>query len=106
MASAPSKNLTVMVVDSNQMQSQLLVGALRRRPEFRVISCKMEMNSILEATASAAIDVAIVNADRDHGVRDLTMVRRLHLARPNIAKILLLPSYDRDSVVSAFRSGI
>jgi len=95
-----------MVVDSNQMQSQLLVGALRRRPEFRVISCKMEMNSILEATASAAIDVAIVNADRDHGVRDLTMVRRLHLARPNIAKILLLPSYDRDSVVSAFRSGI
>ena len=106
MASIPCKNLTVMVVDSNQMQSQLLVGALRRRPEFRVVPCQMEINSILEATASAAIDVAIVNADRDHGGRDLTIVRRLHLARPGIPKILLLAGYDRDSVVSAFRSGI
>src|SRR3989454_9223774 len=33
------------------------------------------------------------------------MLRRLHLAHPEVAKILLLGSYDRDLVANAFRSG-
>jgi len=106
MTSVPVKNLAIMVADSNQMQSQLLVGALRRRPEFRVLPCQMEINAMLATVASASIDVAILNAERANGLRDLTIVRRLHLARPGIAKILLLDAYDRDSVVNAFRSGV
>jgi DNA-binding NarL/FixJ family response regulator len=106
MSRAPMKHLTVMVADSNQMQSQLLVGALRRRPEFHVFPCPMEIDSILDTMAQAAIDVAILNANRDHGLYDLTTVRRLHVAHPAMAKILLVASYDRESVVSAFRSGV
>jgi hypothetical protein len=36
----------------------------------------------------------------------MTIVRRLHLAHPEIAKILLLDTYDRGVVVTAFRSGV
>jgi DNA-binding NarL/FixJ family response regulator len=100
------KSLTVMVADSNQMQAQLLVGALRRRPEFQVLSCPMEIEAILACIDSTQVDVAVVNAEQHNGSHDWTSMRRLHLARPDIAKILLLGSYDRDVVVNAFRSGV
>jgi DNA-binding NarL/FixJ family response regulator len=99
-------NLTVMVADSNQMQAQLLVGALRRRPEFQVLSCPMEIDAVLAGSASTKIDVAVLNAEQGAGSHDWSIVRRFHLARPDIAKILLLGSYDRDTVVNAFRTGV
>jgi len=101
-----STPIGVLVADSNQMQCQLLVGALRRRPEFDVTSCALDPDVILHATSSLPVQVAILNADspRD-GWPDMTVVRRLHLAHPQVAKIILLDTYDRDIVVNAFRSG-
>jgi DNA-binding NarL/FixJ family response regulator len=88
------------------MQCQLLVSALRRRPELLVTSCALDPDVILHITNSRTVQVAILNADspRD-GWPDMTVVRRLHLAHPEIAKIILLDTYDRDIVVNAFRSG-
>ncbi len=105
-AIAASRSIRVLVADSNQMQCQLLVGALRRRPEFHVTSCVLDPDVILHAASSLAVQVAILNADspRD-GWPDLTVVRRLHLAHPAVAKIILLDTYDREIVVNAFRSG-
>jgi len=101
------QNIRVLVADSNQMQSQLLVSALRRRPEFSVASCSSDAEAILGAVASSPADVVIINPDNSRDVpQDLTIVRRLHLAHPNVAKVLLLDSYDRSIVVSAFRSGV
>ncbi len=66
----------------------------------------MDIEAILSATASASIDVAIMNADHHpHGGHKMSIVRRLHLAHPQIAQVLLLQAPDRDSVVGAFRSG-
>ena len=106
MTASGAKNLTILVADSNQMQAQLLVGALRRRPEFHVLSCPMEVPPILAGIASTKVDVLVLNADNGTGSHDWTMVRRLHLARPDIVMILLLGSYDREAVVNAFRSGV
>jgi DNA-binding NarL/FixJ family response regulator len=36
----------------------------------------------------------------------MTIVRRLHVAHPEIAKVILLDSYDRNEVINAFRSGV
>ncbi len=103
---AASPAIGVLIADSNHMQCQLLVAALRRRPEFHVASCAMDIDAILSAIASGSIDVAIVNADHSRdGGHEMSIVRRLHLAHPQIAQILLLQAPDRDSVVSAFRSG-
>ena len=98
--------ISVLIADSNQMQCQLLVGALRRRPEFRVAFCSADMNLMLNAIAASSVQVAILNTDHPkNGRPDMTMLRRLHLAHPEVAKILLLGSYDRDLVANAFRSG-
>jgi two-component system, NarL family, response regulator DegU len=82
------------------MHGQLLVGALRRRPEFRISTCKMEIEAILGAIAANPVDVALINAHDD-----MALVRSLHLSHPRIAKVLLLNASDRDAVVNAFRSG-
>jgi DNA-binding NarL/FixJ family response regulator len=102
----PSSSISVLVADSNQMQCQLLVNALRRRTEFRVSSCGMETDTILDTIASAPVQVVVLNAERTSGGwQDMTIMRRIHLAHPDIPKILLLDAYNRELVVSAFRSG-
>ena len=104
---ATSSTIGVLVADSNQMQCQLLVGALRRRPEFHVSSCGVDMNVILSAIADFPVDVILMNADHPKlAGRDMANVRRLHLAHPHIAKVLVLGQSDHDSVVNAFRSGV
>jgi DNA-binding NarL/FixJ family response regulator len=101
-----SDTIGVLVADCNQTQRQLLVSALRRRPEFEVTTCNLEGEALLEAIASTRVDVAILNlAHPREGWQDMTIVRRLHLIHQEVAQILLLDSYDRDFVVNAFRSG-
>jgi DNA-binding NarL/FixJ family response regulator len=104
---AASNTIAVLLADSNQMRRQLLVGALRRRPEFVVTSCDLETEAILNAVTSSAVQVAVLTAaDQSHDSwRELTIVRRLHQAHPAVAKVLLVDFYDRDLVVNAFRSG-
>src|SRR3989454_6458877 len=103
---AASNAIGVLVADSNQMQCQFLASALRRRVEFRVAPCALEMDAILSAIVSSQVQVAIMNAGHPKDGRpEMTIVRRLHLAHPEVAKILLLDSYDREVVVNAFRSG-
>ena len=104
---ATSSTIGVLVADSNQIQCQLLVRALRRRPEFRVHSCGVDMNVILGAIAEFPVDVILMNADHPKlAGQDMANVRRLHLAHPHIAKVLVLGESSRDSVVNAFRSGV
>ena len=104
---ATSSTIGVLVADSNQMQCQLLVGALRRRPEFSVHACGVDMDVILNAIADFPVDVILMNADHPKlAGQDMANVRRLHLAHPHIAKVLVLDESSRESVVNAFRSGV
>jgi DNA-binding NarL/FixJ family response regulator len=65
------------------------------------------MDAILRVLASTHVNVAVINADHPQdGWPDMTIVRRLHLAHPEVSKVLLLDSYDREVVVNAFRSGV
>jgi len=103
---AASPLVGVLLADSNLTQRQSLVSALRRRPELNIMACELITEDILEAATAAPLDVAVLNvAHPRSGWPDMTVVRRLHLAHPEITKILLLDFYDRDLVVNAFRSG-
>ena len=98
--------IRVLVADSNQMECQLLVSALRQRPEFDVICCAADIDAILQAIMAFPAQIAIINIDRPRNEsHDMTLVRRFHLARPEISKIVLINSGDREVVVNAFRSG-
>ena len=106
LSSATSEPIGVLIADSNRMQSELLISALRRHPEFDVASCYMEVVSILRAVGERCPKVALLSLNAGLNVSDTVMtLRRFHLSHPEIPKVLLVESSDRDLVVSAFRSG-
>src|SRR2546423_14117649 len=89
--------IRVLVADSNQMECQLWVGALRQRPEFDVICCAAENDAILQAVAAFPSQTAIINIHLPRNEsHDMTLVRRFHVAHPEIPKIVLIGSGDRD----------
>jgi DNA-binding NarL/FixJ family response regulator len=88
------------------MQAQLLTSALRRRPEFHVTTCPMDTVAILQAVASDPPRVALLSLSPPANSSDTVMtLRRFHLSHPEIRKVLLVESCDRELVVNAFRSG-
>lgn len=101
-----SDSISVLIADSNRMEVQLLSGALRRRPEFRVSTCQMDTTSILQSVAGKPPQIALLSPASPGGtVEIVTTLRAFHISHPEIPKVLLLDSWDRELVVSAFRSG-
>jgi DNA-binding NarL/FixJ family response regulator len=98
--------IPVLVADSNRMQAQLLTSALRRRPEFRIFTCSVDIASILQAIVSTPPKVLVLTLNHSETIASqLATMRHVHLCRLAVAKVLLVDSYDRELVVSAFRSG-
>ncbi len=88
------------------MQAQLLTSALRRHAEFHVTTCQMDTIYILQAVTSGAPQVALLSLSAPANIaEDIITLRRFHLSHPDIPKILLVDSCDRDLAISAFRSG-
>jgi len=106
LSAATSESIGVLIADSNHMQSQLLIGALRRHPEFHITACDMETVAILRAVTDQYPRVALLSISSMANVSEtVTTLRRFHLSHPEIPKVLLVETVDRDLVVSAFRSG-
>jgi DNA-binding NarL/FixJ family response regulator len=103
---AASDAVSVLVADSNRMQAELLTSALRRRSEFRITTCAMDMTSLLRAVAAKLPRVVLFSpvASVSNG-ENMAVLRQFHLAHREITKIVLVEASDRALVVSAFRSG-
>jgi DNA-binding NarL/FixJ family response regulator len=105
-SSGPSSTIPVLIADSNRMQAQLLISALRRRSEFRISTCPVDAASILQSVASTPVKVFVLALNHSADTaKQMAALRRVHLSHPTVAKVLLVESYDRDLVVNAFRSG-
>ncbi len=99
--------IDVLIADSNRMQAQLLISALRRRPEFHVASCLLDTASIQRAVAHTVPSIALLSTNASLRAAETVMtLRRFHLSHPEIPKVLLVESFDRELVVTAFRSGV
>jgi DNA-binding NarL/FixJ family response regulator len=98
--------VSVLVADSNRMQAQLLTSALRRRSEFRITTCPMDMTSLLRAVAAKPPRVVLLSPVASlTNAENMAVLRQFHLAHREVTKIVLVESCDRALVVSAFRSG-
>ena len=103
---AANPAIAVLIADSNRMQAQLLTSALRRRSEFKITTCPIDIASILHAVAATPAKVVVLSLNHSVSIANqMASMRRVHLSHPAVAKVLLVESYDRDLVVSAFRSG-
>jgi DNA-binding NarL/FixJ family response regulator len=98
--------VSVLVADSNQTQSQLLCGALRRQGTFKVDGCRAELSECLSVFEVDPVDVLLL-ADglTDHRERLYELLRGVHSSYPNLAIVLLLDNYDRELVVNSLRAG-
>jgi DNA-binding NarL/FixJ family response regulator len=89
-----------------ECRPKLLTSALRRHSEFHITHCQMDSSSILQAVSSKPPRIAVLSLNRSGNASETVMtLRRFHLADPDIPKILLVESSDRELVISAFRSG-
>jgi DNA-binding NarL/FixJ family response regulator len=105
-SAATSDAIGVLIADSNRMQAQLLTTGLRRHSEFHITTCAMETVSILQAVSTELPRIALLSLNAPANVAEtVTTLRRFHLSHPQIPKVLLVDTCDRDLVVSAFRSG-
>lgn len=106
MTPATSSALGVLIADSSRMQAELLTSALRRRSEFRIFTCPLDEASILRAVSSTHARVILASLNRSASVASqMAAVRRTHLSFPEIPKVLLVESCDRELAVNAFRCG-
>ncbi len=104
---AAAQPIGVLVADSNRMQAQLLTSALRRRSEFRVTTCPLDSALILQSANSRPPGVVLLSMNAStNAAETITILHRFHRSHPHIPKILLVESFDRELVVSAFRSGV
>ncbi len=105
---SPRQRTRVLLADANPMRSQLICDALRRRSEFSVALCKLNSDELLGPIRAGAVDVVLINADggSEFGRRDLAIIHHIHLSHPEAHMILLVDSYDRQSTLDAFRSGV
>ena len=88
------------------MQSRLLANALQRRPEFKVSLCPFDANSMRQAVTLMRAKVLLISLSPSEPVAaQMATMHQVHLSDPEVAKILLTESYDRELVVSAFRCG-
>lgn len=97
--------IDVLLADSSPLQLQLLTGALRRRTEFNLLACPLNLENILEMLTSTPCKVVVLAMNHQPDGIHLDLLRRLHVAHPELAKILLLDSCNCGTAVKAFRSG-
>ena len=103
---AASSAIGLLIADSSRMQAELLTSALRRRSEFRVFTCPLEEISIVQAVSSTHTRVMLFSPNYSASVApQMAAMRRVHLSFPEIPKVLMVESYNRELVVNAFRSG-
>ena len=66
----------------------------------------MDTLSILQAVSAKPPQIAVLSVHSPADVAETVMtLRRFHLSHPQIPKVLLVDTCDRELVVSAFRSG-
>jgi two-component system nitrate/nitrite response regulator NarL len=98
--------IPVLIADSNRMQSRLLASALHRRAEFRISICSVDADSIAQAVDLTRARVVLLSLNSSLALAtQMAAMRQVHLAHPDVAKVLLAESYDRELVIGAFRSG-
>ena len=103
--SCDSGTIRVLLADSDELRSQMLTGALRRKTEFVVRACAMDADLIQRALLDSDLDVAVICSDSRGPEACLPVIHNIHLARPRLGTVLLSEPLSSELVVNAFRSG-
>ena len=97
--------ISVLIVDSTRLESQLLAGMLAREGQFDVVATATSSQEAL-AIAHRDPDVALIGATLADGTgKGFELTRRLRAFQPGMQVVTLLDRSEPEAVVEAFRSG-
>src|ERR1700683_3564579 len=96
--------IPVVIADSTNMSTQLLVRALARNSQFSVVGSAVDLSGLLSQMDSKP-EVVIVSINLEKPLGGLTALRSLRSSRPAIRAIVLLDSKEPELVIEAFRAG-
>ena len=90
-------------VNTSLIHTQLMAEALRRDPDFQIVSSELNAASLLAASSSQRIDVFVLSAfaeeDAQRGFRILQEIREMN---PHARAVMLLDSSQRESILEVF----
>jgi DNA-binding NarL/FixJ family response regulator len=96
---------SVLIVDSNKTQSEILDSALRRQPGLKIARCRSEVSECLAVLRSTPIDVLLLGDSATGHESLIDVLRVLHTSHPQVRFVLMIDGFDRSFVVNALRTG-
>jgi two-component system, NarL family, nitrate/nitrite response regulator NarL len=102
-----SEVIRVAVADATRMNSQLIVGALKRAgSEFDVRELPNNSSNAVRELQSSQPDVALISARLEDGpLCGFKILNELHANGSRISTVMLLDTTEKDLVIDSFRGG-
>src|SRR5271169_5968842 len=103
----PANSIRVAVADATRMNSQLIVGALKRcHSNFDVQALASNSLTAFGELQNYRPDVAVISARLEDGpLTGFNILHQLRASELNAPTVMLLDSTERELVVDAFRGG-
>jgi two-component system, NarL family, nitrate/nitrite response regulator NarL len=103
----PIDTIRVAVADATRMNSELIVGALKRsNSNFSVRALASNSSDAARELQESQPDVAVISAHLEDGpLSGFKILHELRAADSKIPAVMLFDTTDRDLVVDAFRGG-
>jgi len=101
------KTIRVLVADDTRIHTQLLADALKRSPEFEVLSSPSHTEDLIEFARLQPVDVIVLSSTLDEQpMRGCDALRELRAKNPTVRAVMLLDSSRREVILGAFRAGV
>jgi DNA-binding NarL/FixJ family response regulator len=98
--------ISVLFASPNVMTRELLMGALNRRENFRVVAGAATAPEVLKAVKSSHVDVALISMTLADGpMSGMGALRQIRESHPDVKSVMLFSGPERHLVVDAIRAG-
>ncbi len=100
------KTIRVLVADDTRIHTQLLADALRRSPEFDVLSSPSHSHDLIAFAKLHTIDVMVLSSTLDEQpLRGCDTLRELRAKNPALRAVMLLDSSRREVILRRIPRG-
>jgi DNA-binding NarL/FixJ family response regulator len=98
--------VSILIGQANAMSCELLEGALKRQPRFRVVGHAATAAAVVEAVQSVKVDIALISADLlESPLSGFMALRQVRECRPEVRPVMMLVESDPRLVIDSFRAG-
>jgi DNA-binding NarL/FixJ family response regulator len=98
--------VSVLIATPHSIARELLMVALKRRANFKVVASANTAQDALDAVKSADVDVALIGATLADGpLSGFGALRQIRECSPDVKSVMLFDGSEHNLVVDAFRAG-